>query len=332
MNRARPLELLPGLLLAIAVGAAGLALGERLPSLGGVAIAIFLGVIVGNVARPGARFSTGLAFAEKSVLAAAIVLLGARLEFAKLGSLGAGALLGVLVAMALAIGAGLLLARLFGFGRSMGWLLGVGSAVCGASAIAAVAPLVSRDREEVGVSVGVVNLLGTIGIALLPLAVAALGLDARQGALVVGGSLQAVGHVVAAGFAIGPETGELATAIKMGRVAMLGPIVILIGAFAAQRSEAQEAEKRFRLPGYLIGFALLALVANLGLVPREALAWTKPASNVLLAVAMAGIGLRIRLAAFAKLGARALVAGALICALQVAWLALAARLGAAGGA
>jgi uncharacterized integral membrane protein (TIGR00698 family) len=217
--------------------------------------------------------------------------------------------------------------RWLGLPRSMALLLGVGSAICGSSAIAAVAPLVTRDRTEIGLSVGVINLLGTAGIFLLPAVVAFQGLGEPSGALLIGGSLQAVGHVVAAGFGVSDMVGELATAVKMFRVLLLGPVVVVLGLLIRSR----EGRTWKLVPAYIVAFIVLAVVGNLGIFPVGWIDSMKIVSKVLLAIAMAGVGLRIQVAGLLRQAPRALLVGAIIFLVQILLLSFMIHSGTAGG-
>lgn len=303
---------LPGVALAVAVGVAATLLARVVPHVGGISMAIVVGIVVGNLIRLPVT-GAGLRWCEKTLLAWSVALLGLGLDAGSLRELG-GSSLGVVVAVvAITLLAGPVVARVAGVSRSHGTLLGVGSAICGASAIAAAAPIVARDAEEIGVSIGVVNLLGTVGIFLLPPLVAALGLDASGAALAVGGSLQAVGHVVAAGFAVSDPVGEAATAVKMFRVLLLGPVVIALGLLLRRSGERQGA----LVPAYIVVFILLAVAASLGVVPATVEHGVGVVSRAGLTVAMAAVGLRIELRALGTRGPRALLAGALLFALQL---------------
>lgn len=318
----------PGLILAAAVGAVGYALGVQWRQFGAVTFAIAVGFLVGNALPRSARTAPGLKLAEKKVLAVAIALLGLRLDLGALQALGGRAALLVSGLATLTIALGLLASRA-GLGRrSLTGLVAVGTAICGSSAIAACTPALGDDDhpEDMGVAIGVVNLLGTLGIALVPAICVTLKLDERASALVVGGGLQAVGHVVAAGMSLGSEVGEAATAVKMGRVALLIPVVIALTLlFPPQAKRDGSAErKRFSLPlpGYLLGFLGLALAAQLGWIPDLVMRWAKPVTKGLLVWAMAAIGLRIDLKSLLKAGTGALVVGALLFAVQVGLLLL----------
>lgn len=313
----------PGLALAAALGAIAMLAAPHVPRVGAVPLAILLGIAVSAVRAPGARLGKGIGFAEKTVLAAAVVLLGVKLDLGLLSPLGGAAIALVVGVVVVTLLLGAPLARLLGLPGPLGVLLGVGSAICGTSAIAAAAPLVAEDGEQIGLSIAVVNLLGTVGMFIVPAIALALSLGEPAGALLVGGSLQAVGHVVAAGFALSDTVGRTATAVKMGRVFLLAPLILALGLLKGRTDRADATSPRRRggrLPGYLYGFVLLAVLASLGWLPARAVDPLDRLGKVLLAVAMAGVGLRIEVRSLIRRGPRALLAGALLFACQLACL------------
>jgi uncharacterized integral membrane protein (TIGR00698 family) len=218
--------------------------------------------------------------------------------------------------VALTVPAGVAVGALLGLRRSFGVLLGVGAAICGASAIAAVAPLVPHEEEEVGLSVGAINLVGVGGLFLVPVVALTLGLGERGSAVLVGGSLPAVGHVVAAGFSLGDAVGGLATVVKMGRILLLGPLVLLIAALAASERE----RRGFYLPWFVVGFALASVAVSLGWLPGPWVEAGRWLGRWCLAAAMAAIGLRIQLRSLAVDGPRALLGAVLLVAGQIVLL------------
>ena len=299
-------------------------------TLGGVSLAILVGFLLGQVITPNARTKPGLKYAEKTVLAIAIGFLGARLDGGALTALGWPTALLLLAMMVLTILAGRVFASLCGLGSGMGWTLGVGTAVCGSSAIAAAAPFVDAKDEEVGLSVGVVNLLGTIGIFVLPGIVFAMSAPAEEAIVLSGGSLHAVGHVVAAGYTVSEEVGIGATAVKMGRIALLVPIVLFLALRQQKRRSAADASAprglHKLLPGYLLAFLALATVNTLGWMPESIGDVLAELARITLAIAMAGIGLQLQLRVLIQQGPRALLAGTLCWALQIGFLFAGMRL------
>jgi len=303
-------EKLPGLILAIIIAFIGRYLAGWIPNLGGVTVAILLGMIIGNIFDLGGKYAIGIRFAEKKILSLAIMLMGLKLELSVLGELGFSAIIVIVIMVFSTIGMGVLFGRLLGLSPSFSTLLGVGNGICGSSAIAAVAPIVSKEEDEIGLSIGVVNLLGTIGIFLLPLLVHLLKLEEASSGLMIGGTLQAVGQVVAAGFSINEEIGRLATVVKMGRILMLAPVVLLFT--FSNRGNDLDSKGKLSLPIFIIGFFIFSLLGSLGIIPEVISGFLKSLSKVLLIIAMAGIGLKIKLSSLLKQGPKALLVGGCI--------------------
>ena len=303
------LNYLPGVLLASVIAFSSRYLAAWIPNLSGVTLAIIFGLLIRNILELGNRFEAGIRFSSKKILALAIVLMGLKLELHILGELGIEFIAIVIVMVFSSIGASYLLGRLLDVPKSCSLLLGIGNGICGSSAIGATAPLVAEEEEEVGLSIGVVNLLGTIGIFLLPILTGLLELTAPKSSLMIGGTLQAVGQVVAAGFSVSEKVGRLATVVKMGRVLMLGPVVLLFSFFSDSKEAAEEG--RVSIPPFIIGFFIFSLIGSLNLLPIELVEGLKTASKVLLTIAMAGIGLKIEVAALTDQGPKALLLGLL---------------------
>jgi len=319
---------LPGLFPCLGIGAAAVWLSGWIP-IGSVAIAIVLGIALGNLARPGVRFEPGIVISEKHLLSVAIALMGLNMDFSILRSLGLRSLLLVMAGVMVTICAALVFGSLMRLNRRFAWLLGIGNGVCGSSAIAATEQIIGADKEEVGLSVAIVNGLGTLGIFLLPLlAHTLLRLTDLEAGLVIGNTLQAVGQVVAAGFSVSEAAGQTATIIKMSRILMLFPLVfILLLAFANRKREGAGAKSnRPRMPLFIVGFVLFSLVPTFGLLPGAWVAALKILSHDALIVAMAGIGLRITLDSILRQGRSALAAGSLVFVVQILFSTLMVRL------
>ncbi|MEO0563330.1 MAG: putative sulfate exporter family transporter, partial [Chloroflexota bacterium] len=166
---------LPGTILAIVIGTVSWFTADLLPQLGipnigGVTIAILLGIIVGNVlTKPLTEtLGPGIKYGEKQLLPIAIALLGVELQLATLQSIGLVAIVIIIASILTSFTVSILLGTRLGFSRRMSLLMGAGNGICGSSAVAATASAINADEHETGISIGVVNLLGTIGIFLMP--------------------------------------------------------------------------------------------------------------------------------------------------------------------
>lgn len=312
-------DLWPGLLLVAAITLAAWWL-VNLPGLrlfGALALALLLGVVTRATIGPRSWAAPGARFAAKRLLRVGVVLLGVRLQFDLLASAGPTALLLALAAVIVCLLAMEPLGHMLRVPPGLRRTLAVGTGVCGASAIAAAAPVVGAEDDEAAMAVGLVSLLGAAAVVGFSLLAEPLALGERTYALVVGATLHEVGHVLAAGAAMGPSALDLATLVKLVRVAMLAPALLLLGMLmrgadggttsASGLIGSKGSRRRVLLPGFVIGFLLLGAARTLGAVPG---AWVEPLSTssmLLTAAAMAGIGLGVDLAGLRRAGGRALL-------------------------
>jgi uncharacterized integral membrane protein (TIGR00698 family) len=299
-------EYAPGLLIVSLIAAASVFLAGNIPMLGSVTAAIIIGFMAGNtLPRLTDRGKSGIRFAEKRLLNAAIILMGFDLELSAAAGLGFRTLPLIVGIVALSITLGLLAGKLLPLPAKLALLLGIGNGVCGSAAIAASAPLLGANREDVGISIAVINLLGALGIFLVPSIALLLNLGIPQSGILIGGTLQAVGQTVAAGLRMGEEVAGLSTLVKMGRVLMLGLVLIGIPFFIKS-----ETKGRFPFPPFIAGFFLCALLMNLVPVPPSLLMVINEVKKALLLCAMVAIGMGIKIKSLAGFGPLALAAGA----------------------
>lgn len=318
----------PGLVLAGAVAAAAFAARHALgvaalsPALSPMILAIALGVGVRAAAGMPAPARPGVGLAARRLLRLAVVLLGTQVTLAQVGAIGGG---GVAV-LAAALGGTFLftlwLGRALRVGQGVGMLIAAGTAICGASAVAAVRAVTRADDADVAYAVACVTLFGTLAMVLLPLAAGGLGLDPAAYGLWVGASVHEVAQVVAAAYQHGAEAGEIGTVAKLARVVMLAPVVMALGLWLARRGGAggdgAEGEAgRPPFPWFVAGFAGLVLVNSLFPLPAAVTAAAGLASAVLLTVALGALGLETDLRALKARGLRPLVLAA------AAWLFIA---------
>jgi uncharacterized integral membrane protein (TIGR00698 family) len=300
-----------GLVLCSLIGIISLFLGDYTP-LGAVTVAIVLGIVIGNLAKLGDRFEKGIKFSEKRVLPFAIGLMGVNLNYLVLKELGFQSLLLVMAGIVVTIFASVFLAKIFAFDQKMALLLGIGNGICGSSAIAATEHIIGVEKKDVGLSIAIVNFLGTIGMFLLPvIATLFLKLDSLNSGLLIGNTLQAVGNVVAAGFSV-----------KMARILMLTPVIfVLLFVFtgaATPKGKTRKA-KIYKIPLFIFGFIAFSLIPTFSLLPAAYIAIISKASHYALVVAMAGIGLKTTIASILKDGKSALLIGSLTFLVQIAF-------------
>jgi len=307
-------DILPGLLLCGGVTVAAVALERAEAALFGRAWleALVLAILVGTVLRtlwsPGPRWGAGIVFSGRTLLEVAVVLLGASLSASTLAAMGPARLLGIALVVAVAITASYGLGRLLGLRHKLAALVACGNSICGNSAIAAVAPVIGADGEDVAASIAFTAVLGVAAVLALPLAVPLLHLDIPQYGMLAGLTVYAVPQVLAATAPLGALAVQIGTLVKLVRVLMLGPVVLalaLLGRRAAGAATPHPAPRLHHLvPWFIVGFLALAGLRSAGLLPAAFLGPAAVAANWLTVLAMSALGLATNLRSVARAGGR----------------------------
>jgi len=204
-------------------------------------IAILLGATVRTIWKPGPRWIPGIAFSAKFVLECAIVMLGASISAATITALGPILIVGIVCIVAIAIGTCYLIARLLGLSQRLAILIACGNSICGNSAIAAVAPVIGADGNDVASSISFTAVLGVVVVLILPLLAPILHLSLTQYGVLAGLTVYAVPQVLAATLPIGALSNQVGTVIKLVRVLMLGPVVLGFSLLAGGMRPARAA-------------------------------------------------------------------------------------------
>lgn len=317
MTKTEIQKILPGLGLSVGVAILAKSLALIFPTLGGATIAILLGIVLGNTFFKQPILQTGTKFSESRLLEYSVVLLGFTVTFQTIAQLGVRGFIFVFVMMAVVIISTLYLGGAFRFNRKMSMMMAGGNAVCGSSAIGAIAPAIKADDQEKGQIITLVNLLGTIMMLTLPfLGTSFFPNDVlAQGAL-IGGTLQSVGQVVAGASLIDPSVVQYAMLFKILRIILLVVVVAVFEkmAQAAVTSNTTEAEtkkntKKFPIPWYVTGFLIVCILNSFITLPSNFEAIAHFLSTWFETTALAAIGLRLDLRRFIKEGPRFLFYG-----------------------
>jgi uncharacterized integral membrane protein (TIGR00698 family) len=293
-------------------------------------LAILIGAAVRTAWTPDARWKAGIDFSAKQVLEVAIVLLGLTLDVPLLLRAGPILAAGIVVAVCGALGVGYLLGRTFGLRARLALLVAVGNAICGNSAIAAVAPVIGAEPDDVASSIAFTAVLGVAVVLTLPYLMGPLGLSEYQYGVLAGLTVYAVPQVLAATLPVSALSGQVGTLVKLTRVLMLGPIVL--GLSVAMRRRGATPGGRLALgrlvPWFIMGFLSLAAVRATGLVPDAMVASARWLSGSLTIVAMAALGLGVDVRVLGRVGGAvtATALGALLLLLGIS-LALVKGLG-----
>ena len=305
-------DALPGLGAAAAVAGLATLAATLLPAaVGAVPLAVVLGLLLGRwlplrVLQPGYALATG------PVLRTGIVLLGAQLSLAEIVRVGVPAIGLVLGALALAAVVVWSVARWLGVEGPLVVLLGVGSAVCGNTAILAVAPAVRAGRREVALAVAGITLWGTLALLVYPLLGRLIGLDDVAFGLWAGLAIQDTSQVVAAGAAYSDEALQVATVVKLVRNSALLLVLPLVARPWQRRLESPEpVGLRDAVPVFVVGFMAMAVLRSVGIIEAELAARLGWLSGWAVLVAVAGLGLGIELGGLRRGAGRALTVAAL---------------------
>ncbi|WP_404298252.1 YeiH family protein [Halomonas sp.] len=242
------------------------------------------------------RCREGIEFAARTVLRLGVALLGARMTFEQVGDLGIGPVVTVIGSVAFVIVAGAVMARLLGLPRDLGLLTGGAVGICGASAALALSAVMPRhensERNTILTVVGVTT-LSTVAMVVYPLIASVLELANTQAGIFLGGTIHDVAQVVGAGYMISDETGDTSTLVKLVRVAMLVPVVmVFIWLFRSSRQAEGDNAKVPMLPSFLVGFVVLVVINSLGLIPETVSDGMSTLSRWCLVTAIAALGIK----------------------------------------
>lgn len=317
--------ILPGLLVSVLVGLASMLLANVIPKLGAATIAIFLGMLVGNLFLNQQRFQAGYKFSESDLLSYSIVLLGATLSVSTLMELGFTGILFIVLQMTVTIVAALYIGKKLGFSENFRYLMASGNAVCGSSAIAATAPVIDADDKDKGISITIVNVTGIFLMFILPAISNVLyNLETVHTSAMIGGILQSVGQVVASGAMVSEPVKDLATIFKIVRVVLLVVVVFTFGHLKNKSNkeivdeEVEDVQKgKIKVPWYVIGFFIMCALFSVGIIPIELSNVCKSISNKLEIFALAAIGLRVNIKDLIKQGKEVSLYGLFIGTVQI---------------
>jgi uncharacterized integral membrane protein (TIGR00698 family) len=292
----------PGLVFALIVAAAANFLSEHYTA-PVMLYALLLGMTL-NFLTEAPRSQAGIEFASKTLLRVGVALLGLRIGWDQVTALGWMPVVMVVVIVTVTIGVSVVLARAMGFSPLFGFLSGGATAICGASAamaLSAILPAHEKKEQATLFTVIGVSALSTIAMIAYPLIARATGLDDHQAGMFIGATIHDVAQVVGAGYAISPDAGDTATIIKLLRVAMLLPVILVAG-YVTRSNAAPDAKRPPLLPWFVAGFVLLMVVNSLDILPRSVVAGGDIVSRWCLITSIAAIGIKTRLGEIVKLG------------------------------
>lgn len=324
----KPNGFIQGILLTalLAIAAKYLAMLPYLSIMGQLVIAILLGVLLRAAAGVPQQALPGISFSSKRLLRAGIILLGMRLNLSEVVQAGPKVLAIAVINIVFTLFTVYALCKWMKMDRTLGLLTACGTAICGAAAVAAIAPVLKAKDDETAISAATVAVLGTLFTLVYTFIYPVLSLSQEGYGVFAGATLHEVAHVIAAAAPIGERAADLAVIVKLTRVAMLVPVAIVISVWEAKRQRQAEGNgrgqvaaaqparsniqwRKLPVPWFIGGFLLMSGVNTLGIIPEQITADLLILSYMLMAMAMAGLGLGVDIKTFASMGKKPLQAG-----------------------
>jgi uncharacterized integral membrane protein (TIGR00698 family) len=303
---------LPGLILAVLVAAVAWGLGKLLPLIGGPVIGIVIGIAIRFFVAPTPTYLPGIRFASKQVLQWSIIALGFGLSLTQVAHTGLESLSVTLTTMAAAGIAAFALGRWLGIHDKLRLLIGVGTAICGGSAIAAVVPIIKPDEHDTAFAISTIFLFNLVAVLLFPLLGHLMHMSDLGFGLWAGTAINDTSSVVAAGYSYSHAAGDYATIVKLTRATLIIPICLVLAMIVGWR-ERKKGGSDFSLarifPWFILWFLVASALRTSGLVPEAILPWIHLLAEFLIIVALTAIGLSADLRRMAATGIRPILLG-----------------------
>ncbi|HTV87028.1 MAG TPA: YeiH family protein [Dyella sp.] len=308
---------LPGLTLALGIALAAWWLGHRVPLIGGPVFGIVIGILARNLLSPSDSFNPGIQFASKQILQWSIIALGFGLSLTQVAKTGLESLAVTMVTMTTAFVTAYALGRLMKVHDKLQILIGVGTAICGGSAIAAVTPIIKPDDHDTAFAISTIFLFNVVAVLLFPLLGHMLHLSDLGFGLWAGTAINDTSSVVAAGYSYSTAAGDYATIVKLTRATLIIPICLVLAVITALRAKRASKDSGvtgdFSLarifPWFILWFLVASAVRTAGLVPVAIQPAIHLAAEFMIIVALTGIGLSANLRKMAATGVRPILLG-----------------------
>ncbi|MBE6627156.1 MAG: YeiH family putative sulfate export transporter [Ruminococcaceae bacterium] len=326
------LKLFPGIILSVAIAALACFIESLLPIhvIGSAVIAMFIGMIINSFISKAHILKTGIKFTSKKILKFAIILLGLSLNITTILHVGRLSLTVMIFTLLTCFGGGYFIGKALGLNWKLSNLISAGTGICGGSAIAAIAPTIDADDNDVAYAMSATFLFDMAMIVLFPIMGRALGMTDQAFGIWAGTAVNDTSSVVATGYAFSEGAGDFATMVKLTRTLAIIPTVITFAFIqlnlkrkeaAAKAESNEELKANFSIkkifPWFILGFLAMSIVASVFPIPAAVVSETKSVSKFLMVCALAAIGLNTSFKSMKKAGIRPMIHGFIISALVV---------------
>jgi len=314
-----------GIAVSLFVSLVAYGFGIVFPLVGGAVFGILLGIVIANVSPLPDRLAAGITFTSKKILQWAIVVLGVGLSLGQVYRTGMASLLIILTTISAALIVASLIGRLFRVSFNLTSLIGVGTAICGGSAIAAVAPVIDAEDQEIAYAISTVFLFNVIAVMIFPSLGHLLGMSQLGFGLFAGTAINDTSSVVAAGYTYGNSAGDFATIVKLTRTMMIipiavafVPIMVLRRRRAAKEGKGGSFDFRRTFPWFIIGFLIASALNTSGVLGKPTIDLLKELGKFMIVMALTAIGLKTDLRKMLHTGMKPALLGLAV------WIAVAA--------
>jgi len=286
------LNIIPGLILTVSIAIISIALSNYI-LIGSISISIMIGILINNLfLKENSTLLKGISYSEKNILNFAIILLGSQLNFDFI-FLNYKIIMFIILIICTSIIISYYIGKKMNLSKNISILIAIGNGICGSAAIAGASKILKSKKEDIGISITTINMLGTVSIFIIPFILLNIFpvYNNDQMGFIIGTTIQAFGQVTATGFIINEQVGEFAIIIKMIRILMLGPILIIINYMFNKQNHS--INKKIDIPFFIIGFLLVSIITSLDIFSNQLIEYIQLTAKLSLVIAMAGIGLKI---------------------------------------
>lgn len=302
------------MLLSFGLAAIAALLGAQLPIIGGPVFGILLGMLVKATGKIDGSFKPGITFSAKQILQLSVILLGASLSLGEILTTGATSLSVMLTTLVICLLMAWLLGRAFKISGDLTTLIGVGTAICGASAIAAVSPVIEAEERDVAYAISTIFLFNIAAVLLFPFLGHLMGLGSPAFGLWAGTAINDTSSVVAAAYSYSQEAGAIATVVKLTRATLIIPIALTLAAVRAAKARREggagaKVKVAKLIPWFIVWFLVAALLNSVGLLPATLVTWAAKVGKFLIVVALTAVGLSADFRQMAKTGVKPIFLG-----------------------
>ncbi|WP_410049190.1 YeiH family protein [Staphylococcus felis] len=308
------IKYLKGIFLTCIIAIISTLLGHFFPIIGSAIFAILIGILLNNTLSLSHSLHPGITFSSKNVLHYSIIMLGFTLSLSQIGDVGLQSLPIILITLLVCLVTIIILIRCLKIDLNTGILIGVGTAICGGSAIAATSPVIKAREHVIALSISTIFLFNLLGVILFPYLGYLFQMNQTTFGFFSGTAINDTSSVVAASSIYGSKALEVATIVKLTRTLFIIPVTIGLALWNFKRHHYQtHSSNKISIwnimPQFIIGFMLASLISTIFNFSTDIIALFKTIAMFLITMALAGVGLSVKIQHFKSAGFKPLLLG-----------------------